>query len=88
VLLISRATAAVRAELLEIAALVRWSPDPHPECIAQLRGLLTNGCGSPLYNGAVPAEELKATSIAPAHRSPPTRPYLTQPHLQGGTACR
>jgi hypothetical protein len=59
-LLVSRA-AAVRAALLEVAALVRCSPDPDPDCIAELHNLLTNGCDSPLYNCDVPADQLGAT---------------------------
>jgi hypothetical protein len=59
-LLISRA-AAVRPALLEVAALVRCSTDPDPECIADLHTLLSSGCDSPLYNRTVPAEHLEAT---------------------------
>jgi hypothetical protein len=58
-LLISRA-AAVRPDLLEVAALVRWSTDPPPDSIVALHTLLTSGCDSPLYNPDVPAEDLAA----------------------------
>jgi hypothetical protein len=58
-LLISRAAAA-RTALLEVAALVRCSTDPSPECMAELHTLLTSGCDSPLYNPDVPAQQLVA----------------------------
>jgi hypothetical protein len=59
-MLISRAAAA-RTALLEVAALVRCSTNPDPECIADLRTLLTSGCDSPLYNPDVPAAQLDET---------------------------
>jgi hypothetical protein len=59
-LLVSRA-AAVRVALLQVAALVRCSTNPDPECITELHTLLTSGCDSPLYNPDVPAEQLTAT---------------------------
>jgi hypothetical protein len=87
-LLVSRA-AAVRPELLEVAALVRWAPDPDPECIAELHALLRSGCDSPLYNPDVPAEELEATlGRARATLGTPTALSQSTPTSQGGTACR
>lgn len=53
--------AAVRTDLLEIAALLEHTPDPRPNCVAALRTLLTNGCDSPLYNADVHFSELEAT---------------------------
>ena len=44
--------------LLDVAALVRWSIDPDPDCITELHTLLTSGCDSPLYNADVPAAPL------------------------------
>jgi hypothetical protein len=51
--------AAVRTDLLEIAALLERARDPNPDCIAALRGLLANG-DSPLYHPGIPATELAA----------------------------
>jgi hypothetical protein len=59
-ILLSRA-ALVRTELLEIAALLRRSTEPDPECIAELHRLLTCGCDSPLLNPAVPTHALRQT---------------------------
>jgi hypothetical protein len=59
-LLISRATS-LRSELLEVAALVRCSSNPDPECLAELHELLTSGLDSPLYNRRVPAGQLAET---------------------------
>ena len=53
--------AAVRAELLEIAATLERADDPDPACLAQLHELLANGCNSPLYNSAIHVSELRAT---------------------------
>jgi hypothetical protein len=87
-LLIARA-AAVRSELLEVAALVRWSPHPDPDCLAELHALLTNGCDSPLYNLDVPAEQLAATlhraRITLGNHTAVSDPTHTS---QGGTACQ
>jgi hypothetical protein len=86
-LLISRA-AAVRTSLLEIAALVRCSADPDPNCIADLHTLLTSGCDSPLYNPDVPAEQLAATlSRARTTLADPTG-SLTLPRPLGRKECR
>jgi hypothetical protein len=52
--------AAVRADLLEIAALLEHAHDPDPGCVAALRELL-RGERSPLYDAAVAASELRAT---------------------------
>jgi hypothetical protein len=53
--------AAVRTDLLEIAALLEHAHDPDPDCIGALRNLLTNGCDSPLYNADIRFSELRAT---------------------------
>jgi hypothetical protein len=53
--------AAVRTELLEIAALLEHTHDPDPDCIAALRDLLANGCDSPLFNPDVHVSQLHGT---------------------------
>jgi hypothetical protein len=58
VLLCERAYA-VRAELLRVAALVDIAAEPDPGTVLTLRWLLTDGCTSPLYNPAIPAERLR-----------------------------
>jgi hypothetical protein len=53
--------AAVRTDLLEIAALLEHAHDPDPDCLAELRDLIANGCDSPLYNADIPFSQLQAT---------------------------
>ncbi len=53
--------AAVRTELLEIAATLEHTHNPDPDCIAALHDLLANGCDSPLYNSDIHVSELRAT---------------------------
>jgi hypothetical protein len=53
--------AAVRTDLLEIAAALERAHDPDPAIVATLHELLANGCGSPLYNQAIHVSELHAT---------------------------
>ena len=53
--------ALVRTELAEIAAMLDSVSDPDSDVIAMLRGLLADGCGSPLYNPDVHVSELRAT---------------------------
>jgi transposase len=53
--------ALVRADLLEIAALLERSSEPDPWCMTALHRLLTDGCESPLYNADVHPSELRAT---------------------------
>jgi hypothetical protein len=53
--------AAVRADLLEIAAILERTQTPNPDCLAILNELLSNGCDSPLYNPRIPVSELHAT---------------------------
>jgi hypothetical protein len=54
--------AAVRTDLLEIAALLERTHDPDPDCMAALHNLLANHPGdSPLYNPNIPFTELQAT---------------------------
>jgi len=52
--------AAVRTELLELAALVEQAHDPDPDCVREIRELLANGA-SPLYHRGVHVSELHAT---------------------------
>jgi hypothetical protein len=53
--------AAVRADLLEIAAMLERCPDPEPDCLIALSRLLADGCDSPLYNAEIDVSELYAT---------------------------
>ncbi len=53
--------AAVRTELLEIAAALERTHHPDASIIATLHELLANGCDSPLYNPAIHISELHAT---------------------------
>lgn len=52
--------AAVRTDLLEIAALLDHVDDPDHCIVAPLRSLLANGCDSPLYNDEFHISELRA----------------------------
>jgi hypothetical protein len=53
--------AAVRTDLLELAATLERADKPDPACIAELHNLLANGCDSPLYNSDIHVSELRAT---------------------------
>ena len=53
--------AAVRTDLLEIAALLEHAHNADPACLEALRTLLANGIDSPLYNTTTPFSELEAT---------------------------
>jgi hypothetical protein len=53
--------AAVRTQLLELAALLEHAQNPDPARLAALRDLLSNGCDSPLYNPDIHISELHAT---------------------------
>jgi hypothetical protein len=53
--------AAVRTDLLEIAALLEHTHNPDPARAAALHDLLANGCDSPLYNTDIHISELLAT---------------------------
>jgi hypothetical protein len=53
--------AAVRSDLLEIAAALERAPNPAPASVATLGELLANGCDSPLYNPDIHVSELRAT---------------------------
>jgi hypothetical protein len=53
--------AAVRADLLTVADLLERAQDPEPACVDELRGLLSDGTGSPLLNQLVHVSELYAT---------------------------
>jgi hypothetical protein len=59
VLLLDR-VAAVRGDLLDIAAMLENAEDPDVACVADLHQLLTDGCSSPLYNASVHPSELRA----------------------------
>jgi hypothetical protein len=59
-LLLEDRVAGVRADLLEIAAMLEWAGDPDPTCVAELHRLLRDGCESPLYNRDVHISELRA----------------------------
>jgi hypothetical protein len=50
--------AAVRTELLELAAILEHAHDPDPASVAALRDLLADSRGSPLYNPNIPAADL------------------------------
>jgi hypothetical protein len=50
--------AAVRTELLELAAILEHAHDPDRASVAELRDLLSNSSDSPLYNANIPAAEL------------------------------
>lgn len=53
--------AVARTDLLQIAVMLEHAHDPDPARIAALRDLLSDGCGSPLYNTDVHISELWAT---------------------------
>jgi hypothetical protein len=53
--------AAVRSELLEIAAILDRAHHADPGAVATLHALLANGCDSPLYNPDIHISELRAT---------------------------
>jgi len=53
--------AAVRTDLLEIAAMLENAFAADPACIEALHDLLANGSDSPLYNASIPFSELEAT---------------------------
>ena len=54
--------AAVRTQMLQIAATLERARDPDPECMTLLQSLLANDSGnSPLHNRHVPAADLEAT---------------------------
>jgi hypothetical protein len=53
--------AAVRGDLLELAAMLDRTHEPDATCMAALHDLLANGCDSPLYNKDIPVSELHTT---------------------------
>jgi hypothetical protein len=53
--------AAVRTDLLEIAAMLERAHDPDPANVAALHDLLASGCDSPLYDPDIHVSELRAT---------------------------
>jgi hypothetical protein len=70
--------AAVRTDLLEIAAMLEHAQDPDPARVEALRDLLANGCDSPLYNADIHVSELCAT-LAYVRCGLATH-YYDQPH--------
>jgi hypothetical protein len=60
-LLLDDRVAAVRTDLLELAVMLEHAQDPDPACLEALQELLSDGCGSPLYNSDVHDSELRAT---------------------------
>jgi hypothetical protein len=60
-LLLCDRVAVARTDLLEIAVMLEPAHDPDPARVAALRDLLSDGCGSPLYNTDVHLSELWAT---------------------------
>jgi len=61
VVLLHDRVAGVREELLDLAARLERAADPDPEAVNTLWRLLTDGCGSPLYNRSIHPSELAAT---------------------------
>jgi hypothetical protein len=61
VVLLHDRLAPVREELLDLAARLERATDPDPEAVNALWRLLTDGCGSPLYNRSIHPSELAAT---------------------------
>ena len=59
--LLADRTAAVRSDLLQIAAALEHTHDPNPASVTELHQLLANGCDSPLYNPDIHISELRAT---------------------------
>jgi hypothetical protein len=59
--LLHHRVAAVRSNLLEIAAILERGRSPDPTRVAAVRDLLANGCDSPLYNPDIHISELHAT---------------------------
>jgi hypothetical protein len=53
--------AAVRSQLLQIAAMLERAHTPDPARVATLHELLANGCDSPFYNPDIHISELLAT---------------------------
>jgi len=60
ILLHDRAVA-VREELLDIALILESADDLDDSWVSETRKLLTDGCGSPLYNRDIHVSELWAT---------------------------
>lgn len=52
--------AAVRTDLLEIAALLERANDPNPDCVTALHDLLAHNGHSPLYDPTIAFSELEA----------------------------
>jgi hypothetical protein len=67
-LLLCDRVAAVRTELVEIAALLERAVCPDPAAVTELQRLLGSGCDSPLYNPQIHESELRA-ALYYAHRA-------------------
>jgi hypothetical protein len=84
-------TAAVRTELLQIAALLERAHDPDPACVKEIHELLADG-NSPLYDRGVHVSELYASlyyiraGLVGDHTSrPASKPSTTaDPDLRAG----
>ncbi|MFZ0378361.1 MAG: hypothetical protein WAL38_11075, partial [Solirubrobacteraceae bacterium] len=59
-LLLCGRVALVRTDLLALADLLERTEDPDPDAVEALRGLLRDGCDSPLYNADLHMSELRA----------------------------
>ena len=60
-MLLEDRVAAVRGDLLEIAALLEQTCNPRPASVAALRDLLANAHDSPIYNESLHPSELRAS---------------------------
>jgi hypothetical protein len=81
--LLSYRVAAVRTELLQLAAMVERALDPDPAAMVALRDLLANGCDSPLYNAEIHISELRA-ALYYARAGLTARPTVGAPSLKTG----
>jgi hypothetical protein len=79
VCLLTDRVAATRNQLLELAALVDWTPSLDSECEAELRWLLTSGCDSPLYQEGIHISELHASLYFLRCRLDPSREHADRP---------
>jgi hypothetical protein len=52
--------AAVRTDLLDIAAMLERANDPNPDCVTALHDLLAHNGHSPLYDPKISFSELEA----------------------------
>lgn len=76
--------AAVRGDLLELAAMLERVQEPDPACMAALHDLLANPHDSALYNANIPVDELR-TTIVRVRAGVTGRPHT---HTAHGSASR